>query len=324
MMNVNHRPRRSGFVLVMTLALLVLAGLLLAGMARQSLARALESLEAEQELQRRWGSISCRRAFLQQAAEIFDPADESATATEVVDPLAEIPPTAVVPPPIIDDHLSLTVELSGMAFELVLADEDAKANLNTAYSLAPRPTVTQMVHHLSGSTLDLSINLRPHSLGSMQTGPVLESWGQVFSLQHNGQLRALQSATARMTCWGSGKLNYHRASREAINSICGLAAGHVVATRLLLLRQQDPQLTLGTLFQQLLVRQTQRKYLEAVLTDRSTCFSLWITIVSPEREWHELHVAHLDTTDTEENGSAAREDENSRARDLSPIADFVW
>ena len=58
-------PRgQPGFVLLMSLVLILLAGVALAHVAHRSIRGALESQSAAEELRRRWAVTSCRATFL--------------------------------------------------------------------------------------------------------------------------------------------------------------------------------------------------------------------------------------------------------------------
>ncbi len=59
-----------GYVLFLTLILLSLTAVAVADVCRRNLGHALASVQAEQELQRRWGIDSCRKALLPRLREI--------------------------------------------------------------------------------------------------------------------------------------------------------------------------------------------------------------------------------------------------------------
>src|SRR5437763_1563779 len=115
-MNDSTRPsrftsqRRRGYVLVVTLGLLVLAASLMVGVSRAAFRRVVEARLAQDELQRRWGVSSCRAAVLPYAEQILI-TQESQRRRAV---------------PIYRTR----VELGSQTFELVLSDEQAKANVN--------------------------------------------------------------------------------------------------------------------------------------------------------------------------------------------------
>src|SRR5690606_29363150 len=107
-------PQR-GFLLVMALVVLALLAVLLLSLSRKSGARAVEARDAAVELQRRWGEVSLAHALLPQAEALLsesnlDRADQGQ------------PPT----------HQRRDVlVLGGIDFAFILADEQAKANINT-------------------------------------------------------------------------------------------------------------------------------------------------------------------------------------------------
>jgi hypothetical protein len=68
---MRQRKDRNGYVLLMTIVLIAIAALILAGISRQSLLLALKALNAEEDLQRRWGAASCRQAVLMHVKDIL-------------------------------------------------------------------------------------------------------------------------------------------------------------------------------------------------------------------------------------------------------------
>jgi len=123
-----HRRRRvrqrSGYVLIMTLVMIVIAALSLAGLARRSLLLANESIIAQRELQRYWGTQSCRHLLLDQANAIFENLEAPHAEGELPWPAPR--------------QLTASVTLAGMTYRLWLGDEDAKLNLNTLTAHLPR------------------------------------------------------------------------------------------------------------------------------------------------------------------------------------------
>src|SRR5690349_12480075 len=59
-----RRGHRRGYVLVMVMGLLVLAATLLVAVSRTAGRAAMTARAAEEELQHRWGVVSCRKAVL--------------------------------------------------------------------------------------------------------------------------------------------------------------------------------------------------------------------------------------------------------------------
>lgn len=173
------KPRR-GFVLVLTLAMILIAVMITGRAANRSLSRTLQSIEAEQQLQRRWEHLSLRRTLLGRVGSIF------ATHTE---------PNQT--PAIWHDG---SFRLSGQSYRVRLSDESAKVNLNQLQRVMTREQFQAVLSSFpTGAT--------------HREGEPIESWGQLF-----GSLPAsrLIDETTSITCWGDGRLNIHRASEELV------------------------------------------------------------------------------------------------------------
>src|SRR5438105_761777 len=95
--------QRRGYVLVTSLALLVLSATLLISMGRSAIDRTMRACQSQEELQRRWGQISCRRAILPFAETI----------------LTQLEKRERRPMPL---HRA-SIRLGGQEFDLILADE---------------------------------------------------------------------------------------------------------------------------------------------------------------------------------------------------------
>lgn len=270
---MRRTSRRHGYVLLMALVMIVLAGFLLAGIARHSLLSAMAALDAQQALQRRWGAISCERAFLFPAKEVFEGfADESGGEN--------------APPPI---ALPVRLTLGGLTFDLLLADENAKSNLNTVFLKRGKEDVARLCRSVAESGGVLPLELRP---GTQDAHAAFQSWGQVFDLSGGSAMsESLAKATGDITCWGNGRLNLRSAMDEQVQAIARLVASNNTVRQLLAIRQQRPRGTLEEWLGALDVSQQDREKLAELLTDESSCFSLWMTINASERAWRTFVVA---------------------------------
>jgi hypothetical protein len=200
------RRRRRGYVLVVTLGLLVLAATLMVSVGRASLRRAAAAREAADDLQRRWGATSCRLAVM--------PAIESV----LVDQERKVGrPVAL--------HRA-RLRLGGQTFDVVLADEQAKANVNALLDEADRARVeTRLREAMTGSGMGQLVRVRPDPSvvpigagvsGGASTAPATQpllahrvtGLGQVFD---NVPPERLIGASELITCWGSGRVNVRRA-----------------------------------------------------------------------------------------------------------------
>jgi hypothetical protein len=269
----------------MTMMLIALAGLILAGTARYSLGLAMQSLAAQEQLQRQWGSLSLRRALLEQAPKLFAPPDRENSPADG---------NAVKRP-----AMGFAIKLGHLHFELVLADEDAKLNLNSIYVLGQREACTRLLSNQTGA-MELPMMLRPYRTQSQdQSQPAFDSWGQVYALEQlaadQSAPRALLVATHSTTLWGSGQLNLRQASDESVAQLCGLVVDRSAVEQLLARRAASDDWQLVDLWESLSINQKQRRQLQSMTTDTSHCYSLWMRSCAESREDFELHICELDS-----------------------------
>ena len=194
-----NRPR--GYILPMTLALLAIASLMLARVCRDGMRQAVRVHSEADELQRKWGMLSCQATYLGRTASVLEAAEKRSGR----------------PAPI----LQATVNLGGQQFGLRFADESAKVNLNALASQSGMASIEQFVRsEARQNRADVQIHLRPTRLKQLSNGyspiPVFASFGQVYDESGASSPLAIESATANLTCWGSGKLNVKRASVGAL------------------------------------------------------------------------------------------------------------
>src|SRR3982750_969566 len=115
MRNCAHE-RRGGYVLILTLALLVLAATLMVAVARAAGDHAMLARQEQAGLQRRWGAVSCRAALLPSADQILVRAELQAHR----------------PVPIHRARL----QLGAQTFDVAIGDEQAKTNVNALIQAA--------------------------------------------------------------------------------------------------------------------------------------------------------------------------------------------
>jgi hypothetical protein len=308
-------PTRSrGYVLVMTLALLVLSATMLVTLSRAALRHAGAARSARDDLQRRWGALSCRRAVLAHAETILATAEAA----------RKKPVPALV----------AAVRLGDLQFELIVADEQAKANVNAILANADVPRAqTRIRQALAGFGLANDVKIRP-TYGRV-SAPLLDSaradappgndlsltvggWGQVFDDVAPPRLVRRPAggkfAPAEiLTCWGGGAVNARRAPDAALALAAGRSLTQVEINRLIDTRDalfQPRPLTLppseaspgqprspaerfGALLQSTASESLKNKG-NLALVEMSSCHSLWIITRSSHREWYDLAV--LDRT----------------------------
>jgi len=254
----NGRRTRRGFMLLMSLVLIVLVGVVLVGLARHSLLLSAESQQATADLQRRWGVV-----FLAQAL-MADP--ESRITVHEGDRRAgprRLP-------------LCHGVQLGQLTFQITLDDENRKLNLNRLRSTGGTQPLLQLVHHFAGTA---RVQLRPLFASSLGVRP-FDSWGQVVDFLPTDDARRhgaqLQELSQWMTCWGSAKVNLRRCDDEVLRAAGTAAAGPVAGNRLVALRAAEPALSLDALLAKLAIDAHQLALLKGWLSEASDCYSLWI------------------------------------------------
>jgi len=277
------RPRR-GFVLLLVLVMIALAALLTASVARRSLVLAVDGAKAQEDLQRRWGAISCRQAVLQRAEILFRKRE-----------LGQRPDRPLPP------QMTTSILLGNVRFDLLLCDEQAKLNLNTVFAKREARGVEQTLFETSGSaTYALVTELCPHpdAAPNLPYPPAFDSWGQVFSYQlshdpsgEQSLPRGIAEATAAVTCWGDGRLSIRRADPTTLRMACELLVSAETARQVVETRAKNPDWNLENLLAGIDLRRKEQQDLSRWLTDRSTCHALWIIMGEGSRQWAQLDVS---------------------------------
>ena len=129
-------------------------------------------------------------------------------------------------PSVIQDR----IVLGGQGFDLILADEDAKANINAVYDSAGKRECEQALSRLTGVMESRAVNLLPSrasqsnlaskrqeanesgtdeslskenstakDLAESNLGPALRSWGEVFDMVKVNQMAGDDRQIAKMT-----------------------------------------------------------------------------------------------------------------------------
>ena len=286
---------RKGFVLLMVLVAIIVVGVAMTATARRSLHASLSAIEAQHSMQRRWGMASCQRTVLPAAASLF----------EVNDLKTRRQRGKQVPfPAIIEDR----VILGGQTFDLLIADEDAKANLNAIYDAGGRRVCEQALNRLTGPFESRTVRLMPvresnskitakrsaardsklsgetdkeDSKTSLESvWPALRSWGEVFDLvQVNrlaGEDRQLAKMTRNLSLYGSGRLNVFRAGDETVQVVCTAVVQEGLSKRILSKIRDTSLGDVNLILESAVSNAEDRRALQTLLSASSSSFSLWI------------------------------------------------
>lgn len=277
----NHSPK-SGYALLLVLVTLTICSVSLASLATRSMQANVDSLERLRGLQSRWGRISCSRALLRSAPAAFEAIEKQNLAskrlTKTTFPIA----------------LSETLLLGGQRFTVVLADENAKLNLNALRQHGRPGTITQALRKVMGPNSIRTLR----NLDRDTNSQTLHSWGEVFDLNLlralQGSDRVLAEMTHDLTLWGSGKLNIRRASPISLEVTCKGAVTDGLARRIVERHDESPTLNVDLLLRQTVLNETDRERLELLLGDGSTTFSIWIESDDGRQRTQHLSVLYVD------------------------------
>jgi hypothetical protein len=257
------RPRGKprGYVLVMTLLVLVVAAVALSSVMAESHQRAMAARTAQNELQRRWAALSCEQALLPRTAEILS--NNGKPRARLVE----------------------TLELGGQKLTLVLGDEQAKANVNLLAQFMEATAFRQTLNQLAGP--GVAIDLAPtvtrtkDKAGKETATASFASYGQVFGETQPGKLAG--SVGGRLTCWGDTKLNTKAASPLAVRAVAATVLDNPELVRFDQAQQKSPESAWQDLFRAANILPDKVKTMEGRVTDTSACTSLWVV---PEDKQH--------------------------------------
>lgn len=306
-----HRARQSAFVLLMTLALVLLAGVMLAGVARRGMLESLEAQDAANELKRRWAIASCRVALLGNIDRILDEAergeDRDGSPSERYQnlPLPEY---------------RVNCSLAGIDYEFVFTDEQSKLNVNHLLEHGTigqaQSIVTRLITY-GGQEQEISsaIRLKTGTGAASIPGPStsltgIGSYSQIIDPVSPMMLlgtRQHPGLASTITCWGDGKINLRRASENVVKQACDHLLASQTISGILKARKSDPYQKLPDMLRTVrgLTDATQAKLAEC-LTDQSGCHGLWIIAHGAQRSWHTLAIIEGDGKSTSEQGSGGQ------------------
>tara|TARA_R110002072_G_scaffold301976_2_gene483194 strand:+ start:11343 stop:12164 length:822 start_codon:yes stop_codon:yes gene_type:complete len=247
--------------------MLLLVVVLTASMAQQSLTLVMTAADRESHIREKWATTSFESSVLARAEEILN---------------ARLPPIAQSDESKSGHVFENSFVLNGSRYRLLLADEDAKVNLNRVFHTAGQQGVTLSVRELdSGETASvLKVTLRPFEVVEESSDAIaFDSWGQVFGVRHEVSNPAFQlaQATRDITCWGSRSLNLVRASDKSVRAI--LHTSQISEATIAGVLDRRPLILNGEfdrVFEELEATAEERAILESSIQVGSTCQSMWV------------------------------------------------
>lgn len=309
---MNSRRKQGGFVLLMVLIVVVLAGTAMVGMARRSMLKAVDVKARSRQLQRKWAVRSMQDSLLPRVGLILH---HRPGPTGGADSFST-------------DQVRVAVRLSGGEYQLVMTDEQARLNVNVLLAdntpgqveTTLRRLIEQPGHELRLRTVSETQLRQNPSLGVRAGG-----YGQIFPSAKPGDLLGLDRNAGladRITCWGDGKLNLSRAHRRTVRALCTRALSRPIVEGLLAARDEQPRGDLGKWIGSLdQISRREAHEIRQWLTDQSGCFGLWIVTGNGRRKWYHFAVGHSPEARSD---PATPDGQGARQTGIRGVKVFSW
>jgi hypothetical protein len=230
--------------LLLVLLLLAIVGIGTTAACQATMTQASRAAQAQDDLQRRWGTFTVRTAILRRAEGLLSPQAISRR---------------------------MTIPLTTQSFEILIADEQAKLNVNALRS--PQRDITELIRGMNRTD---AIRLSPR-----RGMPAFEAFAQIFPEASPADLVIL---TQSLTCFGNGELNMKRCSLDSLQARCADVLD-INQIRKLFGFSREGQ-TAGQALDGLALSREKRDRVDATVTDQSTCHSVWIVAHTATRSWY--------------------------------------
>lgn len=303
MHRANTNPHR-GFALLLTLVLVLIAGVSLVALARQSTGEALQAVEAAESLQRKWAVASCRRTILERAGKVMDAANTSYAINNAGER------ALIFDEPIV--HHWVSCSLAGIDYDLVVTDEQAKFNPTEMQLKVGKNKTAQTLRRLIQAGLSkhsdpVEVVLRPMQEGLNDGDPttsinlskpdridVYRHYGQIFDNTSPQVLlgtRERPGPASLVTLWGDDKLRFNRASsvvfRETLKPLIGSEGVEEMSGAINRLGLNDAMQSLQAFDPE---DRASMFMASRMLTTKSNKHGLWVVARGETRSWYTLSV----------------------------------
>jgi hypothetical protein len=187
------------------------------------------------------------------------------------------------------------IVLGGMRFRAVVGDEQAKANAN---ALAERRGRIGLEVSLRDLQFDLRNVLKVMPAGREAEDPAgkrlaYRSLDNLFEYGRPSELAPAdgdRSVAGRVTCWGSGKINFKRAEVCVLREMLDEAVTESELADLVAFRDGAPDCTLAEALGAMRMTKDRAERLRGLMTDDSTCHSVWVLAEGAARNWYRFFV----------------------------------
>lgn len=281
------RNRRGVLLLIVLVALIVVSSALVQVAATTSRLQR-QRVASAASMQRRWAVLSCERAVLPAARSILAGNDSQIAVAD-------------------------TIVVGGQALRLIVADEDAKVNLNAIHdgdgpdeiesairdliplgdvpAIKTRPRRRSQADATAADARVAPSRLNPNmnddfdddfddAAIDLEMPPALVTWGDVFDyptlMRTSGDLRQLAVLSQNITLWGSGRLNVWRAQDDSIVAVCRGVVQDGLARRIVSRLRESSLREIDLVLQQTVTNANDRRLLSERLADASDAYSVWI------------------------------------------------
>jgi hypothetical protein len=293
---------RRGFVLLLVLVTLLVATTALTGTARQILELRRGVLREKETIQARWGMASCQKSVLPYAQGMFDEMQRTAKRGRGSKNL-------------FPSQVRSRIVLGDQIIELVLSDENAKANINTLSTVSggqTAGTIAKLVPVEAARSLSIDARAAGTSMSIRRgnskeiakaltddRGYAYTSWGEVFDvprLQNSLGNLNWPELTSSLSLFGDGRLNPFRAQDETVLEVCNTVTTDGLSRRVLDRVRETSLRDMSMILEQVVTNKEDRQALDLLLTEQSTCFSLWISSRGRVQEHRKWSVRFVDAT----------------------------
>ncbi|MBL8813511.1 MAG: hypothetical protein JNM43_25315 [Planctomycetaceae bacterium] len=234
--------------------ILTLSVLLLSRLATQSLRLATQLRAAEQRLQQDWAVWSAITILLGRAESVLAEADarEGKSATSRV----------------------LDLSLGEAQLRVVVTDESALLNVNSLRATLGSARAAGLVRKYSDELEAAELSSR--FFAEAVDGKTFDSFVDVFrDAAEPQQLKSfLQSPDRQLTCWGSGRLNYQRASHELLLELASAYGHRGLMTRFLRAFDAEPTASFDAIVKKAKLTDEERLLLASLTQPASTSWSI--------------------------------------------------
>ena len=302
-----------GYVLVMALLLIAMAGSVLVIMARRNVFEASDVKHAEFELKQRWATYSLSRSLLPQAGELIKTFEEDNKDSDKEQPLKSI---------------RFEVELGQTKYQMIVYDEQAKADVNQLLKNKSSTSDTaQAIRKLMEDSQIQNvptIELKPYTWEKSPEIAKVYTLGQVFNDVNPSKLLSTDpeqpAVLDELTCWTDGKINFHTASPEALKAVCTPLVTRGQIDKLIAARKNNPEISLDAALTAAGIAKNNLEKIKPLFTDQSIFYSVWVTAQTDRKTQYWLTIAQQQKTAKKKTSKPLQPEQDGKLM----MVDFEW